>query len=309
MVVADILAELESFTEDISQGKIKNIILGEHPSGLLGDGREPHDIDEWEPGDSIKDIDWRSTMLTLPDTIQKINRVEAKDLPIVFALDASPSMLVRFRADTSKFDVMLRMMMVLAFSSINNHDPVGVATFATPNIFFSPPRYGKKNLFQAVERLLEEAEQFYQVFQNKSHKNIQVQDVEECLWEILFRVRQQAIVLVVSDFMDVLYGRTDIDEELLSALVARHKDNVVFLILDDEDELSWTGGLGTVMTRNIETGRQKEVKASHAALIRAEHTEKQLAFQKYLESRGIDSLALSSNNWFDKLADFAAGRH
>ena len=116
-------------------------------------------------------------------------------------------------------------------------------------------------------------------------------------------------MLVVSDFMDVLYGRQKLDEDLLASLVSRYKENVIFVAIDDFYELSQIGGVGTIMTRNIETGRLKEVKASHAARIRAEHAEKQLAFQKHLESVGIDSLALSSNNWFDKLADFAASRH
>lgn len=221
-------------------------------------------------------------------------------------------MLVRFAGQECKFRLMLRLAVTLGFSSIHNRDPICMTSFGNPSTFFLPPRYGKGNLFLAVEILVDAAAAFYkEMGRNKTPPKsyISAVDLNECLAVILARVRKQAVVVVVSDFMDMIYGRTGIDEELLSALVARHKDNVVFLILDDENELSWTGGIGTVMTRNIETGQLKEVKASHAARIRAEHTEKQLVFQKHLEGLGIDSLVLSSNNWFDRLADFAASRN
>src|SRR3989344_5100477 len=174
-----------------------------------------------------------------------------------------------------------------------------------PEIFMSP-KYGKRRIFNAVEALLDGANDFYS--QRTTAKAVGLFGVNECLTEVLGRIRRQAVVVVISDFLDVLYRGATLDEDILSGLVARHKDNVVFMLLDDKEELSWTGGIGTVMTRNIETGQLKEVKASHAALIRAEHTEKQITFQKYLESRGIDSLVLSSIDWFDKLADFAASR-
>ncbi|OGN03842.1 MAG: hypothetical protein A2655_01100 [Candidatus Yanofskybacteria bacterium RIFCSPHIGHO2_01_FULL_43_42] len=309
--VANILSELHELADGLQRGKIRNLALGERKSGIMGDGRERYDISEWEPGDPFNSIDWALTLIYWPEQILKINRIETKSLPLVVALDATPSMLVRFAGEESKFRLMLRLAVTLAFSSIHERDPVCMTSFGNPSAFFLPPRYGKGNLFLAAELLIDDAAEFYKgIDRSKTQFKpyVSAVDINECLADILARVRKQALVVMVSDFTDVIYGRTSIDEELLSGLVARHKDNVVFLILDDEEELSWTGGVGTVMTRNIETGRLKEVKASHAVRIRAEHAEKQLVFQKYLEDLGIDSLVLSSNNWFDKLADFAAGR-
>ena len=309
--VTDILSELHELAEGLEQGKIRNLALGQRKSGITGDGREKYDISEWEPGDPFNSIDWALTLIYWPEKIFKINQIETKSLPLVVALDATPSMLVRFAGQECKFRLMLRLVITLGLSSIHERDPISLTSFGNPSAFFLPPRYGKGNLFLAVEILMDDATEFYKGIDRsktlpKSYAS--AVDLNECLADILARVRKQAVVVVVSDFTDVIYGRTSIDEELLSALVARHKDNVVFLILDDASELAWAGGVGTIMTRNIETGRQKEVKASHAARIRAEHAEKQLVFQKYLEGRGIDSLVLSSNNWFDRLADFAASR-
>lgn len=309
--ITDILSELHELAEGLAQGKIRNLALGQRKSGITGDGREKYDISEWEPGDPFNSIDWALTLPYWPEQIFKINRIETKELPLVVALDATPSMLVRFSGQECKFRLMLRLAITLGFLSIHERDTICMTSFGNPSAFFLPPRHGKGNLFLAAEILVDDAVEFYKGMgrsKTPAKPYTSAVDLNECLADILARVRKQALVVVVSDFTDVIYGRTRIDEELLSALVARHKDNVVFLMLDDEEELSWTGGIGTVMTRNIETGRLKEVKARHAALIRVEHSEKQLAFQKYLEGQGIDSLVLSSNNWFDKLANFAAGR-
>ena len=312
MEIAEIfLSELHELADGLQRGKIRNLDLGERKSGLLGDGHERYDISEWEPGDPFRSIDWRLTLLHWPEKIIKTDRIETKGLPLVVALDATPSMLVRFAGEESKFRLMLRLAVTLGFSSIHEHEPICVTSFGNPSSFFLPPRYGKGSLFLAAEILIDDALAFHgEMDRNKTPPKsyVSVVDLNECLADILARIRRQALVVVVSDFTDTIYGRMDIDEKLLSALVARHKDNVVFIILDDQEEFSWSGGWGTIMTRNIETGRLQEIKASFAEQIRAEHAQKQAEFQKYLENQGIDSLVLSSNNWFDRLAEFAAGR-
>lgn len=310
--VADILSELHELAEGLQQGKIQNLTLGERKSGIVGDGYERYDISEWEPGDPFRAIDWRRTLPYWPEKIIKTDRIETKGLSLVVALDATPSMLIRFAGQECKYRLMLRVAVTLGFSSIHDRDPICMTSFGNPSAFFLSPRYGKGNLFLAAEILVDDARVFYkEMGQNKtlSKPYASAVDLNECLADILARVRKQAVVVVISDFTDALYGQTSVDEELLSGLVARHKENIVFIILDDEAELFWSGGHGTVMTRNIETGQLQEMKTGSAEQIRTEHVQKQTAFQKYLESHGIDSLVLSSNNWFDRLAEFAAGRN
>ena len=79
------------------------------------------------------------------------------------------------------------------------------------------------------------------------------------------------ISILISDFSDVLQGNVGLDKDLLSGLVVKHKKNVVFFILDDSKELAWSGGTGTIMTRNINTGQVVEIKAGEARKIRDEY--------------------------------------
>lgn len=309
MEVDDVISDLYKLKEGVFSGKAKNFAIGRHRSRIVGNGYRIKKISRWKRGDPFHLIDWQMTLRTWPHEIYKIETIETKEVPIFLVMDSSPSMLVRFKDEDSKFTLALRIMAILGFTGAYFSDPVGIASFGLADDFFIIPKYGKKRIINAAEILLDGANEFYRVLHKGKAQKATPRDVNGCLAEVLSRVRRQAVVVIISDFVDMLYRGVGLDEDILSGLVARHKDNVVFLILDDENELSWTGGIGTVMTRNIETGRLKEVKAGHAALIRSEHAQKQQAFQKYLEDQGIDSLVLSSNNWFDRLSEFAASRH
>lgn len=314
MVTDDVIADLYKLKKGVFSGKARNFNIGRHRSRITGSGYRIKKISRWKRGDPFYLIDWQTTLKTWPHEIYKIETTETKEVPIFLVVDSSPSMLVRFKDEDSKFILALKIMATLGFTGVYFNDPVGIASFGPTTELFMSPKYGKRRVFNAVEVLLDGENDFYRALRkNKGQRTLSEpasggSDVNECLAEVLGRVRRQAVVVVISDFLDVLYRGARLDEDILSGLVARHKDNVIFLILDDEEELSWTGGTGTVMTRNIETGQLKEIKSGHAASIRAEHAEKQLAFQKYLEDQGVDSLVLSSDNWFDRLADFAASR-
>ncbi len=308
----DVLAELEILDDEMYQGKIANFVLGDRESNIIGDGYDFHDTSEWTPGDSFDSIDWRLTLAHWPEKIFKVNKPETKELPLVLAIDSSPSMLIRFAGDESKFRMMLRLIGVIGFSAVHSHDPVAVASFGHPARFFLPVRYGKGNIFYAAEILLEDSQSFYKVIRQSNKKLSKfysgVVDINECLSEILDRMMSQSVVVVISDFIDNIYGRLKLDEIILQSIVARHKDNVIFLILDEEHDFSWSGGSGTIMSKNISTGKFQEVRASDAPRIRAEYAKKRSEFQNYLEDQGIDSLVLSSTDWHDKLSEFAAGR-
>src|SRR3989338_9282009 len=216
--VANILSELHELADGLQRGKIRNLALGERKSGIMGDGRERYDISEWEPGDPFNSIDWALTLIYWPEQILKINRIETKELPLVVALDATPSMLVRFAGEESKFRLMLRLAVTLGFLSIHERDPICVTSFGNPSAFFLPPRYGKGNLFLAAEILIDDALAFHgEMDRNKTPPKsyVSVVDLNECLADILARIRRQALVVVVSDFTDTTSGRVEMAEKLL----------------------------------------------------------------------------------------------
>ena len=315
MEIDSVISDLYKLKKGVFSGRTRNTILGRHRSRIIGRGYRIKKISRWRRGDPFHLIDWFTTLRRhtnpkmWPNEIYKTETIEAKEVPVFLVVDTSPSMLVRFKDDDSKFILALKAMATLGFTGMYFGDPVGIASFGQPDDIFMLPKYGKRRIITVAEVLLEGADNFYKTLRKgKLRQIVPSADINECLAEVLSRVKRQSLVVVISDFVDVLYGNVKLDEDILSGLVARHQKNVVFLMVDDAEELSWSSGIGTVMTKNTETGRLCEVRASHAEQIRAEHAQKQFEFQKYLEDHGIDSLVLSSNNWHDRLSEFATGR-
>ncbi len=305
----DYLAELESISDQISQGKVRNVLLGERHSFLLGDGRERYDISEWESGDPFNTIDWQLTLPHWPDKVYKRVRIEPKQMPLVLALDASPSMLLRLDKYTNKFKVLLRATAILGFSGIKNHDPVAIATFGNPTHIFGRPSYSKGMILSSLAQLIEDSEFLQQRGRRSVPANYMAAlRANECLHEISHRIRSQSVVVVVTDAIDFIYDQEKLDENILANLVHRHKENVVFLVLDDSQEFSWPRGAGSIMVKDFETGEMVEMKAGRAKKVLAEHHAKQKQFQKYLEDQGVASVVLDTQHWFDQLAEFAAHR-
>ena len=308
MTIDDVLDRFERIRAEIFSGKAVNLEIGEHGTRYVGVGYEIKDVEEWRRGDSFSSINWRLSLATWPKKIYKITKIETKEVPTIMLVDFSLSMTLRFSEESGKLQLLMDL--IGAFSSTASYfrDPFGIVGVADGLEFFLKPKFGRGHVLDAVEMILDKVAEYRAKIESRRLPISHPTDLNEGLEVIVERSRRQSVVVVVSDFVDVIYGQKALDPETLSVLAARHQGNVIFLIIEDENEFSWQGGSGTIMTRNIETGQLKEVKASHAGLIRAEHTQKQRAFQKYLEGLGIDSLVLSSDNWFDRLADFTASR-
>lgn len=303
------MAELKKLKDDLFSGKAINFMIGRHRTRLIGRGYRIKKIDTWKRGDPFRSIDWKMSLRTYPEKVYKLERTEPKEVPLCFVLDSSPSNLIRFSENESKFLLMMRLMATLGYTGIHFGDPLSIMSFGPVVNFFLPPRFGQSQIFNAVQMLVEGANNFYETVHEKKEWNEPGPDINESLAMVLARIKRQSVVFVMSDFMDVMYGKMKLDDDTLSALVGRHKKNVVFLIMEDENEFSWQKGFGIVMTKDIETGHLAEAKASRASAIRADLKVRQTTFQKRLEDIGIDSIVVSSTNYMDKLADLIASRH
>ncbi len=308
MEVENVMAELERLKEDLFSGKAINFMVGRHKTRLIGRGYRIKKINSWKRGDPFRSIDWKLSLRTWPDEIYKLEKTEPKEVPICLVLDSSPSTLIRFADEESKFLLTMRLMAVLGYAGLYFGDPVAISSFGQVVNFFLPFRYGRSQIFNAVQMMVDGANDFYEAIEKQKLWNNPGPDINESLAMVLARIKRQSVVFVISDLMDVMYGQKILDIDILSALIGRHKRNVIFLITEDQNEFSWQNSSGTIMTKDIETGRLGEVKANQASAIRADLKIRQASFQKQLEDIGIDSLVISSDDYLSKLVEFVTSR-
>lgn len=302
------IVDLRRLKEELFSGRARNFIIGRRRTRLIGRSYRVKEISQWRRGESLRSIDWKLTLATWPRRIYKLERVETKEVPTLLAVDLSPSLLLRFAAEDNKFSLLLRLLATLGFTSIYFGDPVSITSFGSTADFFLPARHGPNRVFTALKMLLENADHYYRTLEQAQPVSGGGLNLNDCLGAILQRMKKQAVIFVISDFMEVLYRQLKLNEEILAALVARHGHNLIFLILEDKYEFSWPKGWGTIMTRDIESGRLFEMKADQAHLVKADFKMRQQQWQKYLSDQGIDSLVISARDYAERLSNFLASR-
>src|SRR3989338_8702235 len=129
MEVDDVINDLYKLKAEVFSGKARNFTIGRHRSRIIGSGYRIKKISRWKRGDPFHLIDWQMTLRTWPGEIYKIETVETKEVPIFLVIDSSPSMLVRFKDEDSKFVLALKVMATLGFTGMYFNDPVGIASF------------------------------------------------------------------------------------------------------------------------------------------------------------------------------------
>ncbi len=308
MTIDDVIERFERIREEIFSGKAFNLEIGEHSTRYTGIGYEIKDVEEWRRGDPFSSINWRLSLATWPNKIYKTTKIEPKEVPMLMLVDFSPSMTLRFSQESRKLQLMMDLIGSFSSTAAYFRDPFGMAGVADGLEFFFRPKFGRGHVLDAVELILEKVEEYREKIKKGRLPFSGSTDLNEGLEVIVERSRRQSVVIVVSDFTDAVYGQKALDADLLSALVARHQENVIFLITEDENEFSWSSGSGTIMTKDIETGRLGEVKASQALAIRADFKMKQASFRKQLEDIGIDSTVVSAEDYLPQLSDFIANR-
>jgi len=105
----------------VTRRPVRGVLRGLHRSSRRGTGMEFADFREYEPGDDIRHVDWRSYM-RLDRLVVKLF-VEETDLPLYFLVDASASMGF---GTPSALDHARRLVAALASVALGNMDRVSL---------------------------------------------------------------------------------------------------------------------------------------------------------------------------------------
>ncbi|MBI2669931.1 MAG: hypothetical protein HYX20_02220 [Candidatus Yanofskybacteria bacterium] len=307
MEIREIFEELIQIKQETYRGKARNIQIGEHKSPLQGAGYDLLDITKWRHGDSVDNIDWQLSLLSWPKKIYKLEHPEFKSTPVILVVDISPSIFVEIDQKANKFRLLLHLIGALGFAANYFHDPVGILCVSDGIEFYLPPKFGSGQIFYAVKLAVEKAEEF-EILKKKNKFGRRRSNLSAALELLAARLKRHCSIVILSDFIDVTSGQSEINYQMLEFLSAKHNWNVIAVFLDDPNEFLWQRGRGTVAVRDAETGVIQKIKADRAADVRRTFLKKTEELREKLGRSGVDSVVLNFSDHFNNLAQFLSQR-
>ncbi len=250
---------------------------GDYHSAFHGRGIEFAQVREYMPGDDIRTIDWNVTARSGVPHVKEF--VEERDLTVLIAVDVSGSMAFG-SVDWRKCDIAAELAAVFAFSAVENSDRAGILLFSDTVRTFIPPRRGRTHAQVLVRAAVDAA-------MNGPHGDA---DLEQAIRYLERVTVKRAVVLVLSDFLDLAFERP------LHRLNRRH-DVIAIPIVDPREERFPAGALAHLV--DLESGKTRLVDLGRADVARRAAQRREMLDRRF-RSAAIDHLVVSTAVPYDR---------
>lgn len=272
METAELLKKVRKI-EIKTRGLSNQIFSGEYHSAFKGRGMTFSEVREYQAGDDIRSIDWNVTA-RFNNTYVKVFE-EEREMTVMLLVDVSAS--GEFGTQKQlKQELITELCAVLAFSSIQNNDKIGVIFFTDKIEKFIPPKKGKSHVLRIIRDLIEF---------KPEHKNT---DIKLALKYLTNVITKRSIAFVISDFMA---------PEFTDALkIANKKHDLVALQIYDKREQELPN-IGFIKLMDAETNTLKWVDTSdkRVRIHFAAAAKKQEATLKEMFNKcGVDSAKINT---------------
>jgi uncharacterized protein (DUF58 family) len=221
-----------------TRGLSSQIFSGEYHSAFKGRGMTFSEVREYQPGDDIRTIDWNVTARFNHPYVKVFE--EEREMTVMLLVDVSAS--GEFGTQKQlKQDVITELCAVLAFSSLQNNDKIGVIFFSDQVEKFIPPKKGKSHVLRIIRDLIE--------FKPQRHKT----NIQLALKYLTNVIKKRSIAFLISDFMD-----NDFSDALK---IANKKHDLIALRIYDKREQELPD-IGLIKLIDAESGQLKWVDSS-----------------------------------------------
>ena len=194
-----------------SNKKTKNILDGSYKSIYYGRSLDFEDLREYNYGDNVKDIDWKSSSRTGRLLVRRY--IAERKHYVLILLDSGKKMDADTESGASKKEVALLTAGTLAYVAYKNHDEIGFMFNKNNRISFHD--------FKTSETSIELGLHDYDV--NGMEGNTDDSCVEKDLDFILHNINKSMIIFVITD----RFGTSNIKAETLKKLGIK---NDIFII-------------------------------------------------------------------------------
>lgn len=256
-----------------------SLFEGPFPSSVSGPGgMELDEIREYQPGDSLRSIDWKATARARKLHIRV--RLPDRRTSVLFLIDKSGSK--KFGASKAiKEDVLLSVLSILAEAVGESGNPIGLLTFTDRVERYFPPHMNHRQLLRLIDTLKRDV----------SHNALT--DLDTALFYVNGLNLHPSVVFILSDFI-----AEENYHDSLATLAKRHE--VIPIVIKDvrEDELPRARAFLTV--RDMESREIDFLDLSQP-----------LAEERYFEHftrLGLDYVVVNTGEgeavWRERLANF-----
>jgi len=278
-----------------------SIHFGEHKSGFKGAGYDIVGIDQWRPGQPLKDVSWTLSLRTYPEKLYRIERMEPKELRTLIVCDLSYSTLFEVSRESNKALLMLDLIGNLGLTRANVRDPVGLLGYSDRVELYMRPKLGTSQVFYMAHQIFEKLKLERQ-FPEKRPAHLRV-----AIDFMLARLKMRHSVILLTDLVDMVNDPDAVDYKRLRTVASKH--DMIVLILDDPEEFNVKSRLGYIRISDMETGKQTVISARKAGAIRRRIEETRETLQYRLKHHaGIDSAVLTPKNHLEELPKFLISR-
>lgn len=151
METAELLKKVRKI-EIKTRGLSNQIFSGEYHSAFKGRGMTFSEVREYQAGDDIRSIDWNVTARFNTPFVKVFE--EEREMTVMLLVDVSSS--GEFGTQKQlKQELITELCAVLAFSSIQNNDKIGIIFFTDKIEKFIPPKKGKSHVLRIIRDLIE----------------------------------------------------------------------------------------------------------------------------------------------------------
>ena len=217
-----------------SRGLSNQIFSGEYHSAFKGRGMAFSEVREYMPGDDIRTIDWNVTARFNHPYIKVFE--EEREMTVMLIVDVSASENFGTKNQLKK-ELITEVCAVLAFSTIQNNDKIGVIFFSDKIEKFIPPKKGKGHVLLIIRELLQ--------FKPQNKKT----NITQALQFFTNVIKKKSTAFVISDFID----NKDFSDAI--KIAGKKHDTIALRVFDEkENELP---KMGLVKFTDAESGEIK----------------------------------------------------
>ncbi len=252
---------------------LNGTLIGDQSSAIKGTGHEFDQIREYQQGDDVRFVDWKSSARMNKLLIKQY--FEERNRNIIIALDISSSLF--FSSENfSKHEIISQIAAILALVTDSGKDNVGLLLFSDKIVEFIPEARGKVHVMNILKKIFE-----IQDLQSKTNINL-------ALDFLIKNTKKDSVIFFLSDFIN----DNDFDKQLK---VISKKCKFVAIRCTDKYEQKFPD-IGFICIKDIESdeilfldARKKntELIDNHINFIKSEN---------FLKKHKIKSLCINNNN-------------